>query len=138
MKVLARVFVVMSVAGLFSGCASKTAYIPSIPPKAQATILEYNELPENKVFIIAVNPNGEYAYGMASGKSSLKEAAKEALEQCEAGIVAYGIGVKPYVYAINNKVVYKQMIEKAFKAGEGKGREAQKKEILKKDAPASE
>lgn len=143
MKVLARVFVGLVVSLLISGCASK-AYIPTIPPEAKAHIREYNEKEGNKVFILAVDPSGQFAFGYDYGKATVKEAAKLAVEQCDASREAFGVLSKPYVYAINGKVVYEDMIKKA--AGtkdDAANRAAQKKAaedqgLLPKEAPAAE
>lgn len=116
MKVLAKIFVVSIIASVLAGCASNSAYVPPIPPMAKAQLLEYFKQPDNKVFIIAVDPNGEFAYGSGYGKSTVKQAAKVAVDQCDAGRQAYGIGGQPYVYAINNKVVYDQVIQNVFDA----------------------
>jgi hypothetical protein len=142
MKVFARVCVGLFVTALMAGCASNT-YVPKIPAKAQAVIREYNEKPGNKVFILAVDPNGEFAYGYEYGKATVKEAAKAAVEQCDASREAYGVMGKPYVYAINNKVVYEDMIRKAAGAKSDEESRAAQKEAateagLTDQAPAEE
>ena len=50
-----------------------------------------------------------------------------AVEKCDASREAHGIVARPYVYALNDKVVYEEMIRKAQKSGDvSKEREAQK------------
>lgn len=112
MKVLARVFVGLTVSVLIAGCASKSAYIPKIPPKAMAQIQEYKELEGNKVFVIAVDPSGKFASGYDYGKPTVKEALSVASEQCEASREAFGVLSKTYIYAINDSVVYADLIKK--------------------------
>ena len=113
MKVLARILVVSTVVTLLAGCASDVVYVPKVPALAQAKLLDYFEQPDNKVFVIAIDPGGDYAFGYDYGKSSLKEAARVAVEKCDAQREAYGIIAKPYIYAVNDRVVYEEMIMKA-------------------------
>ena len=130
MKVLAKISCVALMAAVFAGCASKDhAFIPKIPAEAQAKLLDYFEQPDNKVFIIAIDPNGDYAYGYEYGAPTLKEAAKVAVEKCDASREASGIIARPYVYALNNKVVYEDMIRAAQKGPVEDEREAQKEEF---------
>ena len=112
MKSVIKSFCAMAVVSILAGCASNGVFVPKVPVKAQMKILEYNDLADNKVFILAVDPNGQFAYGSASGKATLKEAAAAAVEMCDGSRAAKGIVGKPYIYAINGKVVYKDMIQK--------------------------
>ena len=133
MKVFARVFVGLIISVLFAGCASNT-YVPKVPSKAMAHILDYSEKAGNKVFILAVDPDGKFAFGYDFGKATVKEAAKTAVEQCDASRKAFGIQSKPYVYAINDKVVYESMIRKAGGAeDDAKNRAAQKQAAEEQD-----
>lgn len=116
MKGLMAFFSVATMVAFLSGCASDVVYVPKIPPQAQAKLLDYFEQPDNKVFVIAIDPGGDFSYGYDYGKATLKEAAKVAVEKCDAQREAHGIIAKPYIYAINNKVVYEQMIRKAAQA----------------------
>ncbi len=68
MKVFVRFLSVSIVGVLLAGCASDVAYVPQIPPHAQAKLLDYYEQPDNKVFVIAIDPGGDYAFGYDYGK----------------------------------------------------------------------
>ncbi len=116
MKVFAKISTSFALLALVAGCASDSVYVPKIPPHAQSKLLDYFEQPDNKVFVIAIDPGGDYAFGYDYGKATLKEAAKVAVEKCDASREACGIIAKPYIYAINNKVVYEEMIRKANQA----------------------
>ena len=69
-----------------------------------------------------------------------------AVEKCDASRETQGIVARPYIYALNNKVVYEDMIRKAQQGSVEEEREAQKKygeEITDKievdvNAPAEE
>lgn len=115
MKVLAKLFAVVTMISVVAGCASNDVYVPKIPAGAQALLLDYYDQPDNKVFIIAVDPSGDFAVGYDSGKATLKEATKVAFEDCEAAREALGVVGKAYIYAINDKVVYKNTIASAQK-----------------------
>jgi len=122
MKVFMKFLAVSIGLAVVAGCASSTVYVPKVPSKVQAQLLNYFELSDNKVFVLAVDPNGDYAFGFDQGKSTLKEAAKVATEMCDANRRARGVFAKPYIYAINDKVVYEEMIRKANeKAVEAEG-----------------
>ena len=80
MKVLAKILCVSTVVALVAGCATDVVYVPKLPPHAQAKLLDYLEQPDNKVFVVAIDPGGDYAFGYDYGKPTLKEAAKIAVE----------------------------------------------------------
>jgi hypothetical protein len=134
MKVFAKFLFVSVFAALLAGCASDMVYVPKIPPHAQAQLLDYYEQPDNKVFVIAVDPGGDYAFGYDYGKATLKEAAKTAAEKCDANRESHGIVAKPYIYAINNKVVYEEMIRKAHQKKKQSEMQAQQEEVAKQEA----
>jgi hypothetical protein len=122
---------------VFAGCASDVVYVPKIPSHAQAKLLDYFEQPDNKVFVIAIDPGGDYSFGYDYGKATLKEAAKVAVEKCDANRESHGIVAKSYIYAINNKVVYEEMIRKdaeAKRKAKTAGQEAQINEAARQDA----
>jgi hypothetical protein len=134
MKVFARFLFVSVIVAMVAGCASDSIYVPQIPPHAQAKLLDYFEQPDNKVFIIAIDPSGDFAFGYDYGKATLKEAAKVAVEKCDASREAHGIVARPYVYALNDRVVFEEMIRKAHASGDvDKEREAQGEAVMQAD-----
>ena len=134
MKGFTRFLFVSVVVTMVAGCASDIVYIPKIPSHAQAKLLDYYEQPDNKVFIIAIDPGGNYAFGYDYGKSTLKEAARVAVERCDASRESHGITAKAYIYAINNKVVYEGMIRKSQQDSEKEEPEVQTEELEEEDA----
>ena len=137
MKLISGFLFTSVLASMLVGCASDIAYVPKIPPHAQAKLLDYFEQPGNKVFIIAIDPSGNYAFGYDHGKSTLKEAAEAAFKMCAASRESSGVVARPCIYALNNTVVYEEMIRKAHEGGAEKGLKAQKEELEKKDAAAN-
>ena len=141
MKVLAKILFISTIVALVAGCATDVVYVPKLPTHAQAKFLDYLEQPDNKVFVVAIDPGGDYAFGYDYGKPTLKEAAKVAVEKCDANREAHGIVAKSYIYAINNKVVFEEMIRKdaeakrrAKSASANAGEEAQIDEAARQDA----
>ena len=134
MKVFARFLFASVLVSMFAGCASNVAYVPKIPPHAQAKLLDYYAQPDNKVFVIAVDPSGDYAFGYDYGKPTLKEAAKVAVDKCDASRESSGIIARPYIYAINDKVVYEEMIRKAHEAKKKSETQAQEEEVARQEA----
>jgi|GEM_PF-1261000 len=132
MKGFVKILSAATVVAFLSGCASDSVYVPKIPPHAQAKLLDYFEQPDNKVFIIAIDPGGDYAFGYDYGKATLKEAAKVAVEKCDASREASGVIARPYIYALNDKVVYEDMIRAAQKGKVEDERKAQEKQMDKK------
>ena len=115
MKLLAKVFCSAALIAIVAGCASNTVYIPKVPVDAQQALLDYEMMPNNKVFIVAVDPGGDFAYAYESGSATLKEAAKIAVEKIDAQREANGVVGTPYIYALNNKVVWEDSIRAANK-----------------------
>jgi hypothetical protein len=133
MKALVKVLSVSVLLAVVAGCASDVYYVPQLPTEAQAKLLDYYKQPKNRVFVIAVDPSGDYAYGYDYGKATLKEAAKVAVEKCDANRESHGIVAKPYIYAINDKVVYEDMIRKAHQAKMAE-KKAQVEEVGRQEA----
>lgn len=112
MKMLAKILSVGVLVAIISGCTSSGPYVPSLPPHAQALYKDYQSRPDNKVFVIAIDPSGDFAVGYDYGKATKKEAYKEALAKCETNRKAYSVFSKPNIYAINDEVVYEAAIRK--------------------------
>ena len=137
MKVLAKILCFSTIVAVVAGCATDVVFVPRLPTHAQAKFLDYLEQPDNKVFVVAIDPGGTYAFGYEFGKATLKEAAKIAVEKCDANREAHGIVAKSYIYAINEKVVFEEMILKDAEAKrrmKSAGQEAQIEEAARQDA----
>lgn len=139
MKLLAKVFCSAVMVSIIAGCASKdSVYIPTVPVGVQQALLDYEMQPDNKVFILAVDPGGDYAYGYDYGKATLKEAAKVAVEKVDAQRVANGVVGTPYIYALNGKVVWADSIRSAHGEKTAKEEPAAEEEPMAEEAPAEE
>jgi hypothetical protein len=117
MKLLAKIFCSVALVSIIAGCASKSSvYVPKVPDGVKQALLDYETQPDNKVFILAVDPGGDYAYAYEYGQATLKEAAKIAVEKVDVQRKEMGVVARPYVYALNDKVVWEEMVRAA--AGE--------------------
>ena len=135
MKVLLTRISLLAVAVTMLAVCRNVVYVPQIPPVAKAKLMDYHKMPENKVFVIAIDPGGEFSFGYDYGKPSLKAAARVAVEKCDANREAHGICAAPIVYAINDKVVYEEMLRKAHEIKKAKKqREAQIDAVGQKEA----
>lgn len=134
MKLLAKVCCSAALIAIVAGCASDSAYIPKVPVGAQQALLDYEKLPGNKVFIMAVDPGGDFAYAFESGSATLKMAAKVAVEKIDVQREENGVVGRPYVYALNDKVVWGDMIRAAHKGSVEDERDAQVAEAAKLEA----
>ena len=114
MKVLTKLMCVGVFVSLVAGCASDGLYVPDLPTHAQTLYMDYQKMPENKVFVVAIDPSGDFAVGMDSGRATKKEAYQAALAECNQNREAYGVLSPAYVYAINDKVVCEEAIKKSM------------------------
>ena len=104
-------FLVVSVAALVvAGCATQETYIPKVPATVQAKLQDYFAQPGNKAFVLAVDPGGDFAFGYDYGKPTVKEALEVATVKCDGSRHDNNILAKPYIYAINDNVVYEKVI----------------------------
>ncbi len=110
MKGLFKLAFVFVVAALLAGCASNVVYVPKVPNAVQAKLLDYEQKPGEKVFAVAIEPTGQYAFGYDYGRATLKEAATAALKKCNTSREKYNIAAKAYIYAVNDEVVFEKVI----------------------------
>jgi hypothetical protein len=134
MKVFAKFLFVSVVISMVAGCASDVVYIPKVPQAAQAKLLDYKAQPGNKVFILAVDPGGDFAFGYDYGKATLKEAVEVATKKCDVNREAHRISAKPYIYALNDVVVYEDMIRRDNQMTEVDEMEVQPADAATQDA----
>jgi hypothetical protein len=93
---------------LITGCASTGDYETRLrPPQSINPIfMRYKQLPEPKVFVVAVDPTGQWAFGYDHGASSLEEAARMAAIKCDAAREKHQVFATAKLFAINDDVVY--------------------------------
>ena len=113
MKLLTRFLCAGVFVSIVAGCASNSSYVPRLPTHAKAMYADYLNMPGNKVFVVAVDPSGEFAVGYDCGNISKEAAYSAALEQCKANAAEYGVLTEPMVYDINGTVVYSAAVKQA-------------------------
>ena len=89
------------------GCASGTYETRLAPPEAMNPVfLRYKELPGQKVFVVAVDPTGQWAFGYDHSRATLAEAAENAAVKCDKARDKFKVFSKAKLFAINDEIVY--------------------------------
>lgn len=89
------------------GCTSGTYEARITPPDAfNPVFLRYKELPGQKVMVVAVDPNGQWACGYDHSRATLAEAAERAAADCDKSREKYQVLTRAKIFAINDEVVY--------------------------------
>lgn len=68
--------------------------------------MRYLEEPANKVFVVAVDPDGTWAFGYDFGMETVEEAADSAMEKCDVARERHGVHTEASIFAINDEIVY--------------------------------
>lgn len=109
MKAFAKFTLLAILLSSVFGCATsgRDSRIKLTPPDAiNAVYMGYEKLPGQKVFVIAVDPSGEWAYGYDDSQATLEEAAKNAAVKCDAARKKFNVFAPARIFAINNDVIY--------------------------------
>lgn len=107
MKTFVKFVLLSALLATVYGCASGT-YETRLPPPEEMNpvFMRYKELPGQKVFVVAVDPTGQWAFGYDHGRATLAEAAESAAAKCDKAREKFNIFTKAKLYAINDEVVY--------------------------------
>jgi hypothetical protein len=107
MKTFIKIAFLSAMLATVYGCASGTYETRIAPPEALNPIfMRYQELPGQKVFVVAVDPTGQWAFGYDHDRETLQEAAESAAVKCDKAREKHQVFTKAKLYAINNDVVY--------------------------------
>ena len=107
MKALIKISILSVLLSTVCGCASGTYETRCRPPDAlNPVFLRYKELPGQKVFVVAVDPSGQWAFGYDHSRTNLQEAAQNAAVKCDKARKKHQVFAKAKLFAINNEVVY--------------------------------
>ena len=110
MKKLLQLILMSVVLVSICGCATtdrkkyETRLRP--PDEFNPVWMRYQELPGEKVMVIAVDMDGAWAFGYDHGLSSLAEAAESATIKCDKTRKQHKVFTKPKLFAVNDKIVY--------------------------------
>lgn len=108
MKMVVKGFIGALAVLAVAGCIG--VYVPPVPADMQTALNDYYKQPGHKVFVVATDANGDYTFAYDYGKASVKEAAEVATINCDEARKKMNVLSKPVVYAVDNKVVYKNLI----------------------------
>lgn len=110
MKSVAGFFISSVLLIAMVGCATngREAFQPKLPPPdvMSPVYMRYLEEEPNKVFVVAVDPDGTWAFGYDFGKATAEEASRSAAEKCDAARERHGVHTKGSIFAINDEIVY--------------------------------
>ncbi len=107
MKTFIKFVLLSALLATVYGCASGTYETRLTPPEAMNPVfLRYKELPGQKVFVVAVDPTGEWAFGYDHSRATLAEAAENAAMKCDKARKKHKVFAKAKLFAINDEVVY--------------------------------
>lgn len=111
---------------------SDAILVRELPVNCKMKLMEYEQKNiMHKAAVVAVDPGGHYALGLAYGCSSAREAEMKALKQCMMMKKEYGVLSDPYPCMLDDKMVYKDMVLNKLIAGDFDKREMY--ESMKKD-----
>lgn len=102
----------LMLAGLLvvAGCATSgdNSFRPKLPPPdvMNPVYMEYTQMPPNKVFVVAVDPDGTWAFGFDYGRETIEEAARNAAVKCDKARERHGVHTKGSLFAVNDEIVY--------------------------------
>jgi hypothetical protein len=107
MKALIKISILSVLLSTVCGCVGGSYEIRLPPPEAlNPVFLRYKELPGQKVFVVAVDQTGQWAFGYDHSRTNLQEAAQNAAVKCDKARKKHQVFAKAKLFAINNEVVY--------------------------------
>lgn len=113
MKKLIRFALLSALLSIVYGCASDYNTFVGPSDEINKAFMEYKALPGQKVFVVAFDPNGPWAYGYADSCATIEEAAKAAAIACDKHRKENQVLNKAKVFAINNDIVYYKKLKKS-------------------------
>ena len=113
---------------------SDDAVVHKLPAGCQQKLMEYEDTNvKHKAAVVAVDPSGHYALGLAYGCSSTQEAELMALKQCMMMKKELRVLSDAYPCMLDDKMVYEQMVRNELLAGDFEKRvmyEEMKKDMM--------
>ncbi len=129
LSIIVSVFTLFSVGicfggSLFNSSMDSDRIVHKLPVDAVQKLMEYEAYSgDHKVAVIALDPSGHYALGMAYDCDSLEEAEMKALAHCMVKKNEYNIISDPYVCLLGDEYVYEEMVKNDLMAGDFQKRE---------------
>ncbi len=109
MKALIKIVLLSALLSTVYGCASSGKKFETrlAPPEAfNLNFLQYKEQPGQKVMVVAVDPNGQWAFGYDYNRATLEEAAEKAAVKCDKARSDNMVFTRGKLFAVNDEIVY--------------------------------
>ena len=108
MKKLLSLLLLSIVLSVVSGCATNGEYETRLPPPDafNPVFLRYQELPGEKIMVVAIDLSGNWAFGYDHSRETLQDAAETAAIKCDKAREKHKVFNKAKLFAVNNEVVY--------------------------------
>jgi hypothetical protein len=109
MKSLIKIVLLSVLVSAVYGCASsgekfETRLRP--PDIFNPYYLAYTKLPGQKVCVVAVDPDGKWAFGYEGARETIEAAAEHATADCDQQRDKFNIHAKAKLFAVNDEIVY--------------------------------
>ena len=117
MKKLIKLFIASALLLSIFGCATPSSdekYETRLRPSEDFNPiwLRYQEQPGQKIMVIAIDMDNNWAYGYDHGRDTLTEAAETATIKCDKAREKHKVFTKSKLFAVNNDIIY---YDKQFK-----------------------
>ena len=110
MKMLIRLLLLSALFFAVCGCATPDGDKVDIrvrPPDAFNPIfMRYKELPGQKIMVISIDTEGQWAFGYDHGRDTLEEAAETAAIKCDKARKKFMVRTEAKLFAVNDEIVY--------------------------------
>jgi hypothetical protein len=109
MKSLIKLVLIFVLLSTIYGCATSGGnYETRLPPPEamNPVFMRYKQLPGQKVFVVAVDPNTQWAFGYDHSRETLEEAAQNAAIKCDNAREKHKVFSKARLFAVNDEIVY--------------------------------
>lgn len=128
-SIIVSVFTLFSVGLCFGGSLVNSSMdsdriVHQLPPNAVQKLMEYEaDQRDHKAAVIAVDPSGHFALGLAYNCASAEDAEMKALAQCMIQKKEHHVISDPYVCLEGDEYVYEEMVKNDLIAGDLQKRE---------------
>ena len=109
MKLLVKLTILAALITTAFGCATSDKQFEmrlQPPTDFDKAYMRYQEQEGQKIIVIAVDPDGTWAYGHDQNRETIEEAAKNAAINCDLARKKHKVHTKAKIFAINDEIVY--------------------------------
>ncbi len=109
MKSMIKIALLSVLLSTVYGCASSGKKFETRLPPPDAlnpVFMRYKALPGQKVFVVAIDPTGQWAFGYDKNCTTLEEAARNAAIRCDKERKKHKVFTSAKLFAVNDEIVY--------------------------------